>query len=92
MVQKSIFLPRFSLPCLGLPALALAAAIGASPREASAAPTAEVAKRCLHYAYILYPYRKPGAAPASGARETYFRDCLNKDGEVPEPTPPPKKQ
>jgi hypothetical protein len=59
--------------------------------QASAAPpTAEIAKRCLHYAYITYPYKKPGAAPASGAREAYFRDCLNKDGEVPEPKPPPK--
>jgi hypothetical protein len=62
-----------------------------SSRVSAAPPTAEVAKRCLHYAYIAYPRRPPGAAPASGDREAYFRDCLNKDGEVPEPTRPPKK-
>jgi len=60
-------------------------ALTLSPPAALAAPTAEVAKRCLHYAYIVYPRRRPGAAPASGDREAYFRDCLNKNGEVPEP-------
>ena len=78
-----------SLPLSGLSALVLA--VSFAPSQVSAAPTAEVAKRCLHYAYIVYPFRRPGAAPANGARETYFRDCLNKNGEVPEPTPPPKK-
>lgn len=75
----------------GLSMLTVAAAIGFVPLQASAAPTAEVAKRCLHYAYIVYPYRAPGAAPASGGRESYFRDCLNKNGDVPEPARPPKK-
>ena len=82
---------RTPLPHCGILVLALAAVLSATPRQASAAPTAEVAKRCLHYAYIAYPFKMPGAAPASGAREAYFRDCLNKDGDVPEPTRPPKK-
>ncbi len=86
MDHKSIPLPRF-----GISVLALTTAISFTPSQTSAAPAVEVAKRCLHYAYIVYPYKKPGAAPASGAREAYFRDCLNRDGEVPQPTPPPKK-
>lgn len=56
----------------------------------SAAPTAEVAKRCLHYSYIAYPFKRPGAVPMSGDRQAYFRDCISKSGEVAEPTPPPK--
>jgi hypothetical protein len=74
-----------------LAGLALLATMMFVPSQVSAAPTAEVAKQCLHYAYIVYPHRRPGAAPASGDREAYFRDCLNKDGEVPEPTSPLKK-
>jgi hypothetical protein len=57
---------------------------------ASAAPTTEVAKRCLHYAYIVYPFKRPGAVPMSGDREAYFRDCLAKNGEVPAPARPNK--
>lgn len=75
----------------GLPVLTALAILTFASSKVSAAPTAEVAKRCLHYAYIAYPRRRPGAAPASGDREAYFRDCLNKDGEVPEPTASPKK-
>ena len=86
MAPNGISPPRFALPML-----ALAAAVSFVPSQASAAPTAEVAKRCLHYAYIAYPYRPPGAAPANGGRETFFRDCLSKNGDVPAPTPPPKK-
>jgi hypothetical protein len=81
----------YGAPQLGLATLTVLATMTFVSSQVCAAPTAEVAKRCLHYAYILYPYRKPGAAPASGARESYFRECLNKDGDVPEPTPPPKK-
>jgi hypothetical protein len=81
----------YCAPQFGLAALILLTAMTSVSSQVSAAPTAEVAKRCLHYAYIVYPHRRPGAAPASGDREAYFRDCLNKDGEVPEPTPSPKK-
>jgi hypothetical protein len=56
--------------------------------NASAAPTAEVAKRCLHYSYVAYPYKRPGAMPMSGDRQAYFKDCISKDGDVPVPTPP----
>jgi hypothetical protein len=80
----------YGAPQLGLAALTLLATMTLASSRISAAPTAEVAKRCLHYAYIAYPRRPPGAAPASGDREAYFRDCLNKTGEVPEPTPSPK--
>lgn len=87
MVHNSILVSRVSLSML-----TLLAAMSFAPSQASAEPpTAEVAKRCLHYAYITYPRKRPGAAPASGEREAYFRDCLNKNGEVLEPTPTPKK-
>lgn len=52
---------------------------------AHAAPTAEVAKRCLRYAYTLYPYKRPGAVPMSGDRQAYFQDCMGKNGDVPPP-------
>jgi hypothetical protein len=54
----------------------------------SAAPTAEVAKQCLHYSYIAYPFKRPGTMPMSGNRQAYFKDCIAKNGEVPTPTPP----
>jgi len=54
----------------------------------STAPSAEVAKRCLHYAYILYPYKRPGAVRMSGDRQAYFKNCLVKKGEVAEPAGP----
>ena len=57
---------------------------------ASAAPTAHVAKRCVHYAYIAYPFRRPGSVPMSGDRQAYVKDCFAKNGDVPAPTPPPK--
>ena len=59
-----------------------------SPPAALAAPTAEVAKRCLHYSYVVYPFKRPGAVPMSGDRQAYFKDCLAKNGDVPAPTSP----
>jgi len=56
----------------------------------AAAPTAEVAKRCIHYSYVAYPYKRPGAVRMSSDRQTYLKDCLAKNGDVPAPTPPPK--
>jgi hypothetical protein len=74
-------------------ALVIAVDLALSPRAIGAAPpTAEVAKRCLHFAYIAYPWKRPGAVPMSGDRETWFRDCLAKNGEVPEPAGPAKPQ
>jgi hypothetical protein len=60
------------------------------PRAAAEAPTAEVAKRCLHYAYIVYPFKRPGAVPMSGDRQAWFKDCLAKNGEVFMPEGPAK--
>jgi len=54
----------------------------------SAAPTAEVAKRCLHFSYVAYPFKRPGAVPMSGDRHAYFQDCISKNGDVPDPSPP----
>jgi hypothetical protein len=58
---------------------------GFSPASALAAPSAETAKRCMHYSYLLYPYKRPGSVRGSGDRGTYFRDCMAKDGNVPAP-------
>ncbi|RTM12794.1 MAG: hypothetical protein EKK33_14760 [Bradyrhizobiaceae bacterium] len=52
---------------------------------AIAAPSAETAKKCMHYSYIAYPYARPGSVKASGERGLYFKDCMAKDGNVPEP-------
>ncbi|WP_181956786.1 hypothetical protein [Bradyrhizobium symbiodeficiens] len=72
-----------NLPLMCLALISLNVAVGLT--AAHAAPTAEVAKRCLRYAYTLYPYKRPGAVPMSGDRQTYFQDCMGKNGEVPAP-------
>lgn len=57
------------------------------PTGALAGPSADVARRCLHYSYLAYPYKRPGSVRMSGDRQTYFRDCMAKEGNVPEPAP-----
>ena len=64
------------------------AVLGLLPNEAFSAPSAETAKRCMRYSYIVYPYTRPGATRMSGDRQAYFKDCLAKDGFVSNPTPP----
>ena len=71
------------------PAVAVIAILALSP-QAHAAPSAEVAKRCMRYSYVVYPYKRPGAVPMSGDRQAYFKDCIAKNGDVPVPTPPDK--
>ncbi len=61
--------------------------IALSPLAVRAAPSAEVAKRCIHYSYVMYPFKRPGAVRMSGDRQAYVQDCLARDGEVPVPTP-----
>ncbi|WP_338831634.1 hypothetical protein [Bradyrhizobium sp. 27S5] len=54
---------------------------------AVAAPDAETAKRCLRAAYMVYPYKRPGAAPMNGDRLHFFQQCVaqggSKSAEVP---------
>lgn len=57
------------------------------PASALAGPSAETAKRCIHYSYLVYPYKRPGSVRGSGDRQAYFRDCMAKDGNVPPPIP-----
>lgn len=68
----------------------LAAALVASgvTSASTAAPSAEAARRCMHYSYIAYPYKRPGSVRMSPDRQAYFRDCMAKDGNVPEPPAP----
>ena len=63
------------------------AALIQNPTAILAAPTAEVAKRCMHYSYVVYPYKRPGAVRMSGDRQAYFKDCIAKNGDVPAPIP-----
>ena len=67
-------------------ALAILITAGLLPGSASAGPTAETAKRCMRYSYLVYPYKRPGSVRMSGDRQAYFRDCMAKDGNVPPPT------
>jgi hypothetical protein len=64
-------------------ALGLALLVAAS--AATAAPSAEVAKRCIRYAYVAYPFKRPGSVPMSGDRQAYIKDCMGKNGDVPAP-------
>jgi hypothetical protein len=53
---------------------------------ASAEANAEAAKRCLRAAYLMYPYKRPGAVPMSGDRLSYFNDCMARQKNlVPDP-------
>jgi hypothetical protein len=71
--------------------LAIIAEIGLAQSPAAAAPSAEVAKRCMHYSYVVYPYKRPGAVRMSGDRQAYFKDCMAKNGDVPAPVPAANK-
>jgi hypothetical protein len=66
----------------------VAAIVLSAVSVAHSAPSAEVAKKCLRYAYRVYPYQRPGAAKANNGRQLYFSDCLAKNGEIAEPPPP----
>ena len=68
-------------------ALAILITAALLPGSASAGPTAETAKRCMRYSYLVYPYKRPGSVRMSGDRQTYFRDCMAKDGNVDVPPP-----
>lgn len=59
--------------------------------SAVASPSADAARKCMRYSYLVYPYKRPGSVRGSGDRQTYFRECLAKDGNVPEP-PQPKSE
>jgi hypothetical protein len=67
--------------------LAISAVAALAPAGVSAAPSAEVAKRCIHYSYLVYPYKRPGSVRMSGDRQAYLKECMAKEGNVPEPAP-----
>ena len=81
-MTRYLLLPGTSLCAI----VAFAAALGFP--NVSAAPSADVAKRCVHYSYIAYPYKRPGAVHMSGDRQAYVKDCFAKNGDVPAPTSP----
>ncbi|WP_246667363.1 hypothetical protein [Bradyrhizobium macuxiense] len=51
-----------------------------SSNAAIAAPDAETAKRCLRAAYMVYPYKRPGAVPMNGDRLHFFQQCMTQEG------------
>jgi hypothetical protein len=55
--------------------------------SALSAPSAETAKRCIHYSYVVYPYKRPGSVRMSGDRQAYLKGCMAKEGNVPVPAP-----
>lgn len=72
----------------GAPLLAVVALVNLAATEVQAGPSAETAKKCLRYSYIAFPYQRPGAVRMSGDRQAYFKDCMDHDGNVPQPSPP----
>jgi hypothetical protein len=66
----------------------LAIVLALYPGVGQAGPNAEVAKLCIRYSYIAFPYKRPGAAKMSGDRSNYFKDCMAKYGNVPPPSSP----
>jgi len=67
-----------------VPAVILALATQV-PASAVAGPSAETARRCMQYSYVTYPYKRPGSVRMSGDRQAYFKDCMEKAGNVPAP-------
>lgn len=62
------------------------------PTSVPAGPSAEVARRCMRYAYVAYPYHRPGAVRMSGERQAYFKNCMEQVGNVPVPEQPMSAQ
>jgi hypothetical protein len=52
-------------------ALAVLMAAGLLPESAFAGPSVETAKRCMHYSYLVYPYKRPGSVRMSGDCQAY---------------------
>ena len=42
----------------------------------------------MRYSYVVYPYKRPGSVRMSGDRQNYFKDCVAREGNVPEPARP----
>jgi hypothetical protein len=90
MPRRRVLLQQIVQGAIEVKALLLVVIVvtaGLAPGSALAGPSAETAKLCVHYSYLLYPYKRPGAVRMSGDRQAYFRDCMAKDGNVPAPVP-----
>jgi hypothetical protein len=70
-------------------------AVGSMTGSASAAPTAEVAKKCEILAEKAYPplvLGNPAAGSAKGtgsSKRSYLIKCLANGGDMDDPAPPP---
>ena len=69
-----------------LAAVTLAVCAAALTATCASALTAEVAKKCRAFAIKAHPTVVPGRKTGSEqAQRAYFRDCVEKDGNVEEP-------
>lgn len=57
-------------------------ALSVSSMGSSAASVADTAKQCLRAAYLLHPYKRPGAAPMNGGRLFFYKECLAKHSDA----------
>jgi hypothetical protein len=74
-----------------LKGIVFAIAVHSQRGIAVAGPSADVARKCMRYSYVAYPYKRPGSVKGSGDRQAYFMDCMAKEGNVPAP-PLPRDQ
>ena len=70
-----------------LPAFIVFALVSFAPVDFARRAESRTAK-CFRYSYIAFPYRRPGSVPMSGDRQAYFKDCMARDGNLPQPLPP----
>jgi hypothetical protein len=68
--------------------LATLAYVAFFPASALAGPSAEIARKCMHYSYVAYRYKRPGSVRMSGDRQAYFRDRVAKEGTTAAPEQP----
>jgi hypothetical protein len=64
-----------------------------STASPAAAITADLAKKCRDMAVKAHPPTVAGSTPYAAAERDYFRDCISKNGNIPdnknEKGPPP---
>lgn len=64
------------------------------PIGSANAISVELAKKCRALAINSHPPTRAGTAPYAQAERDYFRECVDKNGDMPEPPerkPPPAK-
>lgn len=55
----------------------------------AAAISADLAKKCREMAIHAHPPAPAGTSPYAAAERTFFADCISKNGQMKDNTPPP---